>query len=338
MLLRRSPIDLHPKHAFTIARGSRTVIPGVIVELEHEGITGYGEASPSARFGETRETVMSFLDLVDPSRLDDPMNLDAILHYLGTIRLGNPSAKAAIDIALHDWVGKKMNIPLWKWWGFDRNRTPVTSFTIGIDALDVIEQKVAEAEYFPVLKVKLGAENDEDILRRIRSVTDKPLRVDANEGWKDRKEARDKILWMQDLGVELVEQPLPAADLEGTAWLREEVSIPIFADENVATSADLSKLQYVFDGINIKLMKCGGLREAMRMIFAAKILGMKIMIGCMLESSAGISAAAQLTPLVDYADLDGNLLLADDPFMGVQVIDGKIILDDHPGIGVVKRV
>jgi L-alanine-DL-glutamate epimerase-like enolase superfamily enzyme len=220
----------------------------------------------------------------------------------------------------------------------DRDAAPVTSFTIGIDSPDIIGQKVDEASNYPVLKVKLGVSGDEEIIRRIREHTDKKLRVDANEGWTSKEEARDKILWLQEQGVELVEQPLPAHQLEETAWVREAVSIPIIADENVTTSADIARLQYVFDGINIKLMKCGGLREAMRMILSAKILGMKIMLGCMIESSVAISAAAQLSPLADYADLDGNLLIANDPFIGVREKDGKLLLQDNAGIGVVRRI
>lgn len=336
MNLRFYPIDLQLKHTFTISRGSRDVVPVVMTEIEHEGIIGYGEASPSTRYNETSESVMAFLGKVDLAQFEDPMNLDKILRYIESVELGNSSAKASIDIALHDWIGKKMNLPLWKWWGLDKEKAPVTSFTIGIDTLAGIEQKVNEAAYFPILKIKLGGPNDEEIVKRIRELTGKILRVDANEGWKTKEEACDKILWLERHGVECVEQPLPASDLEGTSWLREQVSIPIIADESVVNSSDINKLQYVFDGINIKLMKCGGLREAMRMIFAAKILGMKIMMGCMIESSVAISAAAQLSPLIDYADLDGNVLTSNDPFLGMRVNDGKIILDDHPGIGVVK--
>jgi L-alanine-DL-glutamate epimerase-like enolase superfamily enzyme len=188
-----------------------------------------------------------------------------------------------------------------------------------------------------VLKVKLGVPGDEEIVRCIRELTDKTLRVDANEGWKTKEEARDKILWLQEQGVELVEQPLPASRLEETAWLRENVALPIIADEDVATSADIGRLRDAFDGINIKLMKCGGLREAMKMIVAAKAAGMKVMLGCMIESSVAISAAAQLAPLADYADLDGNLLIDNDPFVGVGEEAGKLILGEEPGVGVKRR-
>jgi L-alanine-DL-glutamate epimerase-like enolase superfamily enzyme len=332
------PADLKLTHTFTIARGSRDVEPCVIVEFEHDGITGYGEAAPSERYGETPKTVTDFLRRVDLSRFDDPMQIEEILTYINALAPGNSAAKAAVDIALHDWVGKKLNVPLWKLWGLNRTNTPVTSFTIGIDSLHVIEQKVREAEIYPILKVKVGVENDEEIIRTIRKVTDKVIRVDANEGWKSKEQARDKILWLEEQGVEFVEQPLPAKDLEGTAWLREQVHIPLIADENVSVASDIPALQYVFDGINIKLMKCGGLREAMRMIFAAKLLNMKIMLGCMIESSVAISAATQLSPLVDYADLDGNILITNDPFEGMYNHGGKLALSNQPGLGVEKKM
>ncbi len=337
MNFRFYPVDLSLTHTFTIARGSRDSVPCVIVEFEHEGIIGYGEASPSARYGETPETVSRFLQTVELQRFPDPMQLDKILGYVNGLAEGNFAAKAAIDIALHDWVGKKLSVPLWKLWGLNKDRAPVTSFTIGIDSIDMIEQKVAEATYYPILKVKVGVPQDEEIIRTIRKFTDKVIRVDANEGWSSKEEALEKIRWLEGQGVEFVEQPLPAHDLEGTAWLRERVNIPIIADENVSSSADIAKLQYVFDGVNIKLMKCGGLREAMRIIYAAKVLSMKIMLGCMIESSVAISAAAQLSPLVDYADLDGNVLISNDPFVGVRLNDGKLVLEDLPGLGVVKK-
>ncbi len=330
-------IDLHLRHTFTIARSSSDVEPCVIVELEHDGVTGLGEAAPSDRYGETRETVEAFLRKVRLDLFPNPFLLEDILSYVNTIAPGNPSAKAAIDIALHDWMGKKLATPLWVLWGLNKEKTPLTSFTIGIDSPDVIEKKIKEAEAFPILKVKVGVPNDEEIIKTIRRITDKPIRVDANEGWKSKEQAREKILWLEEEGIEFIEQPLPANDLEGTAWVREHVHIPIIADENVTDLSSIPKLRDAFDGINIKLMKCGGLREAMRMIHTAKAMNMKIMLGCMIESSVAISAAAQLSPLVDYADLDGNILIANDPFEGVKVCDGKLVLNDDPGVGVKKR-
>ena len=330
-------IDLRLRHIFTISRSSKAVEPCVIVELEHEGLVGLGEAAPSERYGETRETVETFLAKVDMRRFPEPFQLDEILGYVQGLLPGNASAKAAIDMALHDWIGKKLQLPLWKLWGFDRTRTPRTSFTIGIDELPVIEQKVREAEPYPILKVKVGAPNDENIIKTIRRITDKPIRVDANEGWKSKEQAAEKILWLEEQGVEFIEQPMPTSDPDGTAWVRERVNIPLIADESVIDISSIPKLQGVFDGINIKLMKCGGLREALRMIHTAKAVNMKVMLGCMIESSVAISAAAQLSPLADYADLDGNLLITNNPYRGVDVVGGKLVLNDESGIGVEAR-
>ena len=327
-------IDLHLRHTFTIARSSRDIEPCIIVELEHDGLIGYGEAAPSDRYGETPQTVMAFLKKLAFQQFHDPFQMEEILQYVNSSDAGNTSAKAAVDIALHDWVGKRLDSPLWRLWGLNKASTPLTSFTIGIDSLEKIEMKVKEAEDYPILKVKLGVPHDEKIIATIRSLTDKIIRVDANEGWKSKEQARDKILWLEQQGVEFIEQPLPAAALVETAWLREQVNIPLIADENVTVLSDIPKLYGAFDGINIKLMKCTGLREAMRMIHTAKAMNMKVMLGCMIESSVAISAAAQLSPLADYADLDGNVLIADDPFEGVTLEDGKLILHDEPGLGV----
>jgi L-alanine-DL-glutamate epimerase-like enolase superfamily enzyme len=329
--------DLKLRHTFTISRSSRDTSTVVIVELQHDGLTGIGEASPSRRYDETVATVKDFLSKVDLSKFHDPFQLESILEYVGSLAPGNTSAKAALDIALHDWIGKKLNVPLYRYWGLDRERTPLTSFTIGIDAPDVIEKKVREAEEYPILKIKLGAGNDEEIMRVIRKATKKTLRVDANEGWKTKEVALDKIKWLEQEGVEFIEQPMPAEDLAGTAWLRERVNLPLIADENSIRVHDVPKLQNVFDGINIKLMKCTGLREAWKMIHAARACNLDIMMGCMIESSAAISAAAQLSPLIDYADLDGHVLTTNDPFDGVKIVAGKLVLPDRPGIGVARR-
>jgi len=337
MNLRWSRFDLRLKHTFTIARGGRDISPVVIVELEHDGIVGYGEAAPSSRYGESVDTVIAFLTRLDLSRYDDPFHLESILTYVQNVADGNTAAKAAVDLALHDWIGKKLGMPLHRYWGLDNTRTPLTSFTIGIDSPKIIEEKVREAEAYPLLKVKLGGDNDEEIIRTIRRVTKKTLRVDANEGWKSREVAVDRIRWLEQEGIEFIEQPMPASDLAGTAWVRERVNLPLIADESSMRLHDVPKLQGAFDGINIKLMKCTGLREAQRMVNAARACGMKIMLGCMIESSIGISAAAQLSPLVDFADLDGNVLITNDPFDGVRSLDGTLQLTERPGLGVEKR-
>ena len=337
MKLAYSRFDLKLKHLFTISRSSRNDSPVIIVEIEHDGVVGFGEAAPSGRYGESVETVEAFLAKLDLRRFEDPFQLESILDYVDGVAENGSSAKAAIDIALHDWIGKRIGLPLHTYWGLDKQKTPLTSFTIGIDKPQVIEQKVREAEEYPILKIKLGGINDEEILRTVRRVTNKTLRVDANEGWKTKETALEKIKWLEQEGVEFVEQPMPAADLAGTAWVRERVNLPLIADENSMRLHDVPRLQGVFDGINIKLMKCTGLREALKMVHAARACGLKIMTGCMIESSVGISAAAQFSPLIDYADLDGNVLTSNDPFDGVKIIEGKLILPDRPGIGVVKR-
>ena len=337
MKLTFEPYNLHLRHTFTISRSSRDIEPCVLVRLEHDGMVGYGEAAPSERYGETPESVVAFLKKTDLSRFDDPSRLDEILAYIHGLAAGNSAAKAAIDLALHDWIGKRLNVPLWKMWGLDNRATPKTSFTIGIDSLDVIEQKVREAEPYPILKVKVGIANDEEIIRTIRRVTDKVIRVDANEGWKSKEIARDKILWLEENGVEFVEQPMPAGNLDDIGWLRQQVHIPLIADESVVRLSDIPKIAGAFDGINIKLMKSTGLREALRMIHTAKALGLSVMLGCMIETSIAISAAAQLSPMADYADLDGNVLITNDPFDGVKLSDGKLILNDFPGLGVAPK-
>ncbi len=337
MQLTFSRFDLKLKHTFTISRSSRDVSPVVFVQIEHAGIVGFGEAAPSNRYGESVETVEAFFAKLNVRRFVDPFQLESILDYVDGIAVENTSAKAAIDIALHDWIGKKVGLPLHKYWGLDKQKAPLTSMTIGLDEPEMIQRKVREAEEYPILKIKLGRANDDEVMRAIRQVTKKALRVDANEGWKTKEVALEKIKWLEQEGVEFVEQPLPAGDLAGTAWLRDRVNLPLIADENSIRLSDVPRLQGVFDGINIKLMKCTGLREALKMVHTARACGLKVMVGCMIESSVGVSAAAQLSPLIDYADLDGNVLISNDPYDGVKIIEGKLALPDRPGIGVIKR-
>jgi len=329
--------DLQLRHVFRIARGASTVDPVVIVRLEHDGVVGLGEAAPSRRYGESIDTVGKFLKAIDASRFEDPFQVESILSSVDAMAPGNRAAKASVDIALHDWVGKRLGVPLYRLWGLDARKTPITSFTIGIDTPEVVERKVREAEEYSILKVKLGGENDEEMMKVIRRATKKALRVDANEGWKTRETAVEKIKWLEQEGVEFVEQPMPASDLAGTAWVRERVNLPLIADENCLRLADIPPLRGAFDGINIKLMKCTGVREAVAMIQTARACGLKAMAGCMIETSVGISAAAQFSPMLDYADLDGNLLISNDPFEGVLVQGGRLVLPDRPGLGVRPR-
>lgn len=329
--------DLHLKHTFRIARNARDFVPVVILTLEHDGIIAYGEASPNIRYGEDVETLNAFFSKIDLSKFDSPFSLDEILQYLDRLAVGNNSAKCAVDIALHDWVGKKLNIPLWKMWGLNPANAPFSSFTIAIDTKEIVQQKVMEAEDFPILKIKIGLENDREMIDVIREFTDKPLYVDANEGWKIREKALESVKWLKDKNIVFIEQPMPAEQFDDTKWLRDHSEIPLIADESVHHLSDVPRLAEAFDGINIKLMKSGGLREATRMIHAARATNMKVMMGCMIETAVGISAAAQLSPLLDYCDLDGNVLISNDPFDGCRNIKGRLELTEKAGLGVEQR-
>jgi L-alanine-DL-glutamate epimerase-like enolase superfamily enzyme len=330
-------VELQLKYPFTISRGSRNSVPVVIVHFEHDSISGVGEASPSSRYGENISTICEYLSNADLSKFDDPFKLEDILEYLDRSSSGNNSAKTAIDIALNDWLGKKLNVPLYTLWGLDRHKTPITSMTIGIDNPEQITRKIREAEEFPILKIKLGGSNDEEIIKAVRDTTDRLIRVDANEGWKTKDEALHKIKWLSEMNVEFIEQPMPAAQVQDIQWLHNHSPLPLIADESCMVLSDIPTLKGAFDGINIKLMKCGGLREAIKMIHTARAMGLKIMLGCMIETSIGISAAAQISPLVDYADLDGSILTTNDPFDGVHFDKGKIILTNESGIGIKKK-
>ena len=336
MKLRFYPYTLELKHAFTIATSSRTTTPVMLVEVEQDGVVGYGEASMPPYLGESQDTAAAFLSKVNLGHFPDPFQLEEILPAIDAITPGNTAAKAAVDIALHDWIGRKLNAPLYRIWGLNPAKAPVTSFTIGIDSADVVRQKIREAAEYKIIKVKLGrgAESDRMMIDTIREVTDTPITVDANQGWKDRAEALRMIEWLAERRVEFIEQPMPKEQIDDTAWLRERSPLPLIADESVQRLADVARAHGVFHGVNIKLMKCTGLREAHAMIGLARALGLKVMLGCMTETSCAISAAAQLSPLVDWADLDGALLIRNDRFEGATVVDGKVTLPDRPGIGV----
>lgn len=336
MKFRFRPYTLELKHVFTIATSSRTTTPVVLTEIEYEGFIGYGEASMPPYLGESHESANAFLSKVDLSTYESPYELETILHDIDALAPGNPAAKASVDIALHDLVGKLMNQPWYNIWGFKKSSTPYTSFTIGIDKEEVVRQKTKEAAEFKVLKVKLGRDTDRMMIETIRSVTDKPITVDVNQGWKDKSLALDMIHWLKEKGVVFVEQPMPKEQVDDNAWLTERSPLPTFGDEAVQRIPDVKKAHGVYSGINIKLMKCTGMREAHKMLVLARSLGMKVMLGCMTETSCAISAASHLSPMVDYADLDGALLISNDVFDGTQVIDGKVTLTDRPGIGVKK--
>ncbi len=336
--IRVVPYTLHLRYTFRVSRAASDTADNVFLRLQSEGIEGYGEAAPIRRYAESPEETMALLgraaELV-PEDLFDLQSLRSRLEQAWGAR--HAPAKAALEMAIWDWIGKRLAVPLYRLWGLNPQQVPRTSFTLGLDSLDRMLAKLEEAATFPVLKIKLGSQHDLRIIEAIRKRTDRALRVDANEGWT-REEALAKIRALKDFGVELVEQPLPAGDLEGMRWLRDRVDLPLFADESVHSPADIPKLAGLFDGINIKLMKCGGLWPAREMIAVARAHGLQVMLGCMVESSLGITAAAHLAPLVDYLDLDGHLLTTDDPFTGVQLSpEARPILPEGPGIGAELR-
>jgi L-alanine-DL-glutamate epimerase-like enolase superfamily enzyme len=336
MVLRFTPYELHLKHVFTLASGSRTTTPVMLTEIAYEGFTGYGEASMPPYLGESHQTAGDFLRKVDLSQFHDPFLMDDILGYVDRIAPGNYAAKASVDIALHDLVGKLMDEPWYRIWGFNPGRTPDTSFTIGIDTAEVVKEKTREAAAFRILKVKLGQQNDKEMIRAVRSVTAVPLCVDVNQGWTDRNLALDMIYWLKEQGVVFVEQPLPKVAMDDIAWLTERSPLPVIADEAVQVPSDIRKIYGAYSGVNVKLMKCGGMRAAYTILNTAKVLGMRVMIGCMTETSCAVTAAAQLSPLAEWADLDGNLLIDNDVFEGIRITDGRIIIPGGPGIGINK--
>ncbi len=308
------------------------------VTVRSGGIEGIGEGAPIVRYGESAAQGMAIVKGLEGLFAGAHLTQYAkVLDRVFAKVDGAWATKAAIDIALHDWVGKKLGVPLWKMWGLDKSDAPVTTFSIGIDKAEVIRRKVREAAAYPVLKIKVGLSNDEEVIEAVRSETKKPLRVDANEGWKSVDEAVRKIKWLEKQGVEFIEQPLPASMLAETGEVRKRVDMPILADECCLHPEDIPRIAPYFDGINVKVDKSGGLRQAMRMIEMGRALKLKVMCGCMVSSWLAITAAAQLSPLIDYADLDGNLLIRNDPYEGVRVVDGKLVLPDRPGVGVVAR-
>jgi L-alanine-DL-glutamate epimerase-like enolase superfamily enzyme len=340
MKLTFETVDLRTKHAFNIARESGPAVRQTVwVRIEDDGVEGWGEAPATPFYGETAATVEAILprlsDALVRSAEGDVFALErieaALAHSIGR----NPAARVAISAALHDLVGKKLGIPLWKLWGLDPAAAPRSSFTIGIDTPEVMRQKVREAADYEILKIKVGTPRDREVLQMIRDLApEKTVRVDANTAWT-AKEAIRHIPMLEEFGVEFVEQPVHPQDVEGLRRVRRKSRLPIIADESCETVKDVAKLVGAVDGVNIKLAKCGSLREAIRIVHAARAHGMSVMIGCMVESTLGIAAAVPITPLVDYADLDGAALLADDPFVGPGIDgDGRMRISDAPGLGV----
>lgn len=337
MILSYYPFHLKFKHPFKIASGTRDSTPVVFVEIQHNGMTGYGEAALPPYLSETQESVTGFLKKVDLSSLSFPFQLPDVLDDINSIEAGHFSAKAALDMALHDLSGKLTGQPVYRIWLNDSPTLPLNTYTIGMDTPDVIIQKLEEAEAFSLLKIKLGGPFDNLIIKTIRENTNKPLCVDANQGWTDAYFALDMINWLAEQQVIFIEQPLPKTEIKKMAWLKNKSPIPVIGDESVQGFNDLDEAMDLFHGINIKLMKSGGIHQAHRMIEKAKQNNMKILIGCMSESSCGVSAAAQLAGFADWTDLDGPLLITNDPFTGITYEGGKIILPDGFGTGVEKR-
>jgi L-Ala-D/L-Glu epimerase len=324
------------RHTWTTTMSSSAYRDTLYASYTRDGLTGHGEGAPIVRYHEDAQSAQKAAESVKDLLLSaNPMQFTKVMAQVFQRVKGEWAGKAAIDIALMDWVGLKLGIPLYTYFGLDPKDAPLTTFSIGIDTPEITKQKTKEAEAFPILKVKVGLATDEPTIEAVRSVTKKPLRVDANEGWKDKEEAVRKINWLEKMGVEFIEQPLPAGMIEETRWIRSRVHIPIIADEACQHASDIPKLKEAYDGVNVKLDKSGGMLEAYRMISIAKSLGMKTMLGCMISSSVSVTAAAMLSPLVDYADLDGNLLIGNDPFHGVTVEKGKLILPNRPGLGLI---
>jgi len=327
-------VSLRTKYPFKIARHEHFEVRTVLVKLRDEdGLEGWGEATPQRFYGETPETVLAALDLYATALPQDPFKLEEAERRFEQVLTGNNSARAALSTALHDLVGKRLGVPVHKLWGLDGDKLPLSTFTIGIDTADMIRKKVREAEEYPILKIKLGSANDLEILQAIRDVTDRELRVDANCGWTVKQAIR-MLPVLEEYGVTVLEQPLAREDLDGLAEVRRHSRIPLIVDESCLTSADIPRVVGKVDGINIKLAKTGSLREALRMIHIARAHHLMVMVGCMVETSIAITAAAQFCPLVDIVDLDGAALLADDPYRGATIRGGQLRLPDGPGLGV----
>ncbi|HEX6509938.1 MAG TPA: dipeptide epimerase [Chloroflexota bacterium] len=335
MDLSYEPLNLTLHDPFTIARGTQHIAETVQVMLTHEGITGRGEAAPYEHYGELPATVIAFLDALKPvlAREEQSIPISTLHTLMEDVARLNPAAKASIDIAAYDLLGKWLGAPIYQLLGLDPSDAPRTSFTIGIDTPEKMARKADEATQYPILKVKVGTPSDRENLLAVRQTRpDATIRVDANAAWT-AKEAVARIQELTEFDLELVEQPVGDDDLEGLDYVRRSVSLPIIADESCVVPADVPRVAPYVDGINIKLMKCGGIYPAIQMIHLARGHHLSVMMGCMIESSVAITAAAHLSPLLDYADLDGHLLVEDDPFRGVRVDAGRLVLPDGPGLG-----
>jgi L-alanine-DL-glutamate epimerase-like enolase superfamily enzyme len=330
-------LSLRTKYPFRIARHEHFEVRTVLVKLrDQDGLEGWGEATPQRFYGETPETVLAALDLYSTALPEDPFLIEDAERRWELLLAGNNSARAALSTALYDLAGKRMGVPIHRIWGLNPANAPRSTFTIGIDTAEMIRKKTREAEPYPILKIKLGTDRDREILQAIRDVTDKELRVDANCGWTVKQAIR-MLPVLKEFGVTVLEQPLVAEDHDGLAQIRRHCDIPLIVDESCLTSKDIAPLVGKVDGINIKLAKCGGLTEAIRMIHVARAHHLMVMVGCMVETSIAITAAAQFTPLVDIVDLDGAALLAEDPYVGATIDGGQLTIPRGPGLGVTSR-
>jgi L-alanine-DL-glutamate epimerase-like enolase superfamily enzyme len=333
MKLSWTNLELSTKHEFRISRGSSGLFQNLLVEIEHEGRIGRGEVSAATYHGETRETAATALGTWAAHLGQDPWEREAILTRCQEVLPGNHAALSGLDCALWDLCAQEAGQPLWRLLGVDRSRMPLSSLTLGISDWETTQKKLEEARGFPILKIKMGIEGDIEMMRRIRGVTDRRITVDANSGW-DLETATRRVGELADLGIEMVEQPLAEDDLEGFERLRRISPLPIYADESIGTSADVARFAKGIHGVNLKLAKTGGITEALRVIATARAHGLAVMIGCMIESSLGITSAAHIAPLVDHLDLDSHWLIADDPFTGIGGGAGRLELPTSPGLGV----
>jgi len=319
-------------HEFRISRGSRSEAPLMLTSISFDGVDGFGEASMPTLYGESLESAVSFLSKINLEQFKDPFCTNEILEYVDGLAEGNQAIKAAIDIALHDLVGKLLSLPVHKYFGLSI-KNPFTSMTISIDTPEKMAARALEFPDFKYLKIKLGTTNDRAMIAAIRGVTKQPFFIDANQGWSDKQEALEFVHWLKEQNTVFIEQPMPKACKDDLSWLSANSPLPIIGDEGVQRLSDIREASSIYHGINIKLMKSTGLREGFKMAISAKALGMKVMLGCMSETSCAISAAAQLSALADWVDLDGNLDAANDPYKGVIVKDGQLLLNNLPGIG-----
>jgi L-alanine-DL-glutamate epimerase-like enolase superfamily enzyme len=336
MRLKFYPYTINLKEQFNLSISSRTTTPALIVEIEDNGITGFGEASLPPYLSEDQQSVNEFLKKVNLSNFKIPADINLILDYIDNLSKENNAAKAAIDIALHDLIGKQKKVPLYQYLNIGKRRDICTSFTIGITEFKKLKQKIDAASDYKFLKIKLGTFNDKEIVLTIRDLTDKPLFIDVNQGWTDKYFALDMINWLCEQNVILIEQPLQKEKIQDISWLTERTRLPIIADESVQGLNDLEKIKDIYSGVNIKLMKAGGIRQAHSMMKRSKELNLKIMLGCMTETSCAITAASHLSPLADWVDLDGAELISNDLFTGMKIKKGKLIIPELPGIGIEK--